>query len=65
VGDPDLRALGCYFKIRPEPNGFRAVLYSHDGDEPLWWSRPYPSRTGAMNAIDELRIDAATAPIDD
>lgn len=51
-----------YYKITLDGDGYRARLYSNNG-QLVWWTEGYSSRAGAENAIQLNRQHAATAPL--
>lgn len=50
-----------YFRITHDVDGYRARFYYND--ELMWWTEGYVRIAGAENAIQALRLHAATAPL--
>lgn len=51
-----------YFTITRDQNGYyRARFYGNYGRELIWWTEGYANRSGAQNAINIMRSNAAAA----
>ena len=50
-----------YFRITHDKDGWRARFY-YSG-ELMWWTEGYSSEAKARNAIQSLRVHAASAPL--
>jgi uncharacterized protein YegP (UPF0339 family) len=53
-----------YFTIVPASGGYRAHAYGAN-HELVWWTEVYTYKSGAQNAINLMKTDAATAPVYD
>jgi uncharacterized protein YegP (UPF0339 family) len=50
-----------FFRITLDGDGYRARFYYNN--ELIWWTEGYRHRAGAENAIQALRLHAASAPL--
>jgi uncharacterized protein YegP (UPF0339 family) len=52
-----------YFDTYLYEDGWRARFWGNYGRELIWWTQPYNYESTAKEAIEYMRVNAATAPL--